>query len=91
VDSKHGSAVLSPSRGSGARWITDQLPDSEITVLVRCEGDEFPVWPCFHDGERWRLANGEALDEPVLGWLDLEDVAKILDGLLPPNAGDKEP
>jgi len=60
-------------------WITDCLPDADQTVLVRCAGEEYPVWPGFHDGEAWRSADGTTLEGPVLGWLDLNAAAAILD------------
>lgn len=63
-----------------SEWIIDKLPDSDLTVLIRCSGSEFPVWPGFHDGEEWRSATGETLEGPVSGWLELEDAAAKLDG-----------
>jgi hypothetical protein len=61
-------------------WITDTLPDSEITVLMRRQDEEFPVWPGYHDGEVWMDSDGFTVNEPVLGWMHLEDAALIIDG-----------
>lgn len=61
-------------------WITDRLPDSDMTVLIRLSGDEYPVWPGFHDGEGWRSADASTLEGPVLGWMELDDAADFLDG-----------
>jgi hypothetical protein len=62
------------------RWITDSLPDADMTVLLRLSGEEYPVWPGYHDGEGWRSAGGEELEGPVLGWMELGDAAAALDG-----------
>jgi hypothetical protein len=68
------------ARLQSSKWITDALPDSEMTVLMRCAGDEFPVWPGFHDGEQWCSADGTTIEETmVLGWMEFETAAKILD------------
>jgi hypothetical protein len=53
----------------------ESLPDSERTVLMRLDSEEWPVWPGFHDGEVWRMADGLAVDCAVLGWMHLEAVA----------------
>ena len=62
----------------------DRLPDSDITVLMRLPGDDYPVWPGYHDGEQWFTADGCAIDAqcsgPVIGWVDLHAAAEILDG-----------
>jgi len=61
-------------------WIKDKLPDSDLTVLVRCSGQEFPIWPGYHDGDEWRSASADILEGPVIGWMELDDAVKILDG-----------
>lgn len=61
-----------------AAWNTG-VPDAEMTVLMRLDDDEYPVWPGFYDGECWRSADAEPLTVAVLGWLELEQVAQILD------------
>lgn len=60
-------------------WVTDHLPDSDQLVLIRCSGEELSIWPGFHDGEEWRSASAETLEGPVLGWMQLEDAAAVLD------------
>lgn len=62
------------------RWITDSLPESEMTVLVRLRrGYPSPVWVAFHDGEKWRYTDGTDFKTPVCGWMELESAAKVLD------------
>lgn len=40
-------------------WHTASLPDSETTVLLSMpDAEDEPVWPGYHDGEIWRLADG---------------------------------
>ena len=51
-----------------------------MPVLVRLSGDEYPIWPAYYDGDGWRSADGETLEEPVLGWMQLEAAAQTLDG-----------
>ncbi|EKD38159.1 MAG: hypothetical protein ACD_75C00843G0005 [uncultured bacterium] len=60
-------------------WITNTLPDSDMTVLIRLGDEILFLWPGFHDGEQWCDAEGATLDVPVLGWMELEDAAAILD------------
>lgn len=60
-------------------WTTDQLPDSDTTVLMRLDDPEAPVWPGFHDGDCWRYAEANAVEVRVLGWLDIDYAAGMLD------------
>lgn len=72
-------------------WITDKLPDSDSPVLIRCSGTELPVWPGFHNGEEWRSAeNASTIEGPVLGWMELEDAARLLDANSKPRQGMQE-
>lgn len=59
-------------------WITDTLPDDELTVLMRLQDDEYPVWPGFRDSDEWHSCDGSTVIGPVLGWMHLEDAAKRL-------------
>lgn len=61
-------------------WITDTLPDADMTVLMRLAGNEDMIWPGFHDGETWRSADAQTVEGPVLGWMALDDAAVLLDG-----------
>jgi hypothetical protein len=65
--------------GSGDCWITSELPDSDMTVLMRLKDSENPIWPGFHDGESWRTADAATVEGPVLGWMELEAAALMLD------------
>ena len=64
-------------------WVTDCLPDSDLTVLIRTNDDEFPVWPGFHDGEAWRSCTADEIQGIVLGWMTLEQAAEALDKKMP--------
>lgn len=72
------------------RWITDQLPDSEMTVLMRKQDEEFPIWPGFHDGENWCDCDASTVEVPVLGWMELEEAAAIIDGKPRPASGERK-
>ena len=55
-----------------AQW---QLPDSDTTVLIHRPKAIDPIWLGYHDGETWRLADGESLDEgDVIHWANLPAV-----------------
>jgi hypothetical protein len=71
--------ALGLAEALAAGWVRDRLPDADTTVLIRCSGEEYPVWPGFHDGEKWCSADASTLEGPVLGWMELEDAASILD------------
>ena len=63
------------------RWRSpEELPDDEITVLLRLNDPEWPVSLGFHENGEWRdnLADQIATDI-VLGWMHLEDAARLLD------------
>lgn len=62
-------------------WITDHLPDSDMTVLMRLSDPEYPIWPGFHDGEKWCSADASTVDGPILGWMELENARHLLDRL----------
>lgn len=63
------------------QWITAELPDADLTVLMRLQDLEYPIWVGFHDGDGWRSADSTSVDGPVLGWMQLEDAAAALDTL----------
>lgn len=65
--------------------ITDPkiLPDDGMTVMLRLNDEEYPVWPAFYcsDRESWVDPWGALIDSStVLGWAELEDVAALMDG-----------
>lgn len=48
------------------------LPDSDITVLLHMPADsDWPIWPGYHDGEVWRLAEGGKPAQRVARWADM--------------------
>jgi len=61
------------------RWITDTFPDDEVTVLLRLDDAEYPVWPGFREDGQWRSADATTICGPVRGWMHLEDAANHLD------------
>ena len=66
-------------RATTDNWIKDRLPDSDMTVLVRIQNDEFPIWPGYHDGDCWRNADASQVEGRVIGWMELETAAVRLD------------
>lgn len=70
--------VSAPSSGSVAavEWVDamQAKPDSDCTVLIHCPIADDPVWLGYHDGETWRNADGEALEEEFVDhWANLPD------------------
>lgn len=63
-------------------WRAD-LPDSDISVLIRVDDGEYPIMLGFHDGEAWRGDDAGLIRLPIVGWLHLEDAAVLIDGVLP--------
>ena len=55
------------------------LPDSDTLVIIRCESDETPVLEAYHDGNVWRESDHTTLFFPVVGWMNLETAAELLD------------
>jgi len=65
----------SPSKPQ-ATWIpcTDQLPDSDQTVITFDPNSNEPVWPGYHDGEQWWCITGLALPAlRVTHWMPLPE------------------
>ena len=60
-------------------WITDKLPDDEITVLMRLDDDEYPIWPGFHRDDMWFHEDGSSVWITVYGWMDLNEASSVLD------------
>lgn len=38
--------------------VAEQLPDSDMTVMLFDPTSDEPVWPGYHDGEAWKSAEG---------------------------------
>jgi len=60
-------------------WITNQLPDDNITVLVRLDYGVMPIWPCFRVAGRWYSDDGLVVISDVTRWMHLDDAAALLD------------
>lgn len=81
------AAAVAGAAPCSAKWrAPDDLPDDECTVLVRLANDEWPITLGFHEDGEWRdnLADEIATDI-VLGWMHLEDAARLLDQQSPMN------
>lgn len=53
-------------------WHREGLPDSDELVLgsmpaADCE----PVWPVYHDGDRWMMSEGFPCPHPVEAWASM--------------------
>lgn len=49
--------------------VAKDMPDADLTVLVRTHGSEEPVWLGFFDGEVWRDTDGQEIT--VVRWADM--------------------
>ena len=80
IDTKQPASPPSPGQTGSASWITKELPDDEITVLIRLKDDEWPVVLGWHEDGQWRDTNADELEESVvIGWMHLHEAAAILD------------
>lgn len=55
------------------RWrkCSDEMPDSDETVLIACPFSHEPVWFGYHDGNEWLTVEGESID--VTHWKPLPE------------------
>ena len=72
-------AEMAKAESRNSAWHTD-LPDDEVTVLVRRDDEELPLSVGYHDDGDWYHNNGERMLFNVTGWMHLEDACKVLDG-----------
>lgn len=64
------------------QWITKELPDDGITVLVRIRDVEWPLMPGWHEDGKWYDTNADEIEEgKVIGWMHLHDAANMLDSV----------
>jgi hypothetical protein len=62
-------------------WVCNgALPDSDMTVLIRVDDAEDPMVIGYHDGEDWVTPETGTISKRVMGWMDLDAAAAILDG-----------
>jgi hypothetical protein len=56
-------------------WIpcAEELPDSDQSVMTYAPDSSEPVWPGYHDGERWMDLNGIPMQLPVTHWRDFPE------------------
>lgn len=48
--------------------VTERLPATDDTVIVRLRNNEEPVWLGYHDGEQWRDTDGQPVE--VVRWAE---------------------
>lgn len=75
-----GAAIYVATKNKISAWRKlDDLPDSDIEVLVRQKSDTRPVavGACKDGG--WDVENPEPVCVTVTGWMYLADAARILD------------
>jgi len=55
-----------------SRWIpvSEQLPDSDMTVMTHAPNSCEPIWPAYHDGEQWMdMLNTPISDAVITHWM----------------------
>ena len=70
---------MSRASTTPVRWIrvSQEMPDSELTVLIHCPISDDPVWIGYHDGTAWRAVDGMDLGEDFVDhWAALPDPPK---------------
>mgnify|MGYP003112464697 CR=1 FL=1 len=82
---KDPMAACEEAFGSGAgpsveaiAWhdASEQLPDSDIDVLVRTDDDSYSVWAGYHDGHCWYLASGKS-PRQVYHWAEMPNGPEV--------------
>ena len=53
------------------RAVADEMPDSDQTVMIHHAEEDEPVWMGYHDGETWRLVDGNRC--AVTHWMPLPE------------------
>lgn len=51
--------------------VTEELPDSALTVLVHHPEEDEPVWLGYHDGVTWRATEGTRIS--VTHWMPMPE------------------
>lgn len=49
--------------------VEDEMPDSDLTVMIYHAEEDEPVWLGYHDGDTWRTVDGAQC--LVSHWMDL--------------------
>ena len=63
-----------------SKWIKRQLPDEEITVVIRLRNEEWPVTLGFRESGRWYDMSANVINRlEVCGWMHLHEAAALLD------------
>ncbi len=58
-------------------------PDDNTTVLLRIDNDEDPITTGFIENRCYRFEEGGRILSPILGWLHLDEAARLLDTARP--------
>ena len=62
---------MSAAGGDGWTRCADALPDSDLTVMIHHPEEDEPVWVGYHDGKRWRTAEGARV--AVTHWMPMPE------------------
>jgi hypothetical protein len=62
------------------KWIfcKDQLPDSDTTVMTWVPESYEPIWPGYHDGDKWMDMDGFPMDaDSVVCWMAFPEPPEV--------------
>lgn len=67
-------SATKPAPRSTLDWIpvTQELPDSDLTVLIACADGNEPVWTGYHNGTEWLTVEGSSFIT-VTHWMPLPE------------------
>jgi hypothetical protein len=59
-----------------SRWIpvSEQLPDSDTTVMTFAPDSNEPIWPAYHDGNQWVDFVGSPINDGIIThWMEFPE------------------
>lgn len=65
---------------------TNRLPTHARTVMIRVRDNKLPLQFGYFDGNSWRYLNRDYFHaEEVVGWMEMEDAARLIDSVDEPS------
>jgi hypothetical protein len=62
------------------KWIStlEEMPDEDITVLIRTDNEDDPVWFGYYESDEhgWRFVDGGSVPNTVEYWADMPEGPK---------------
>ena len=59
------------------RRTAEDLPDTDLVVLIHCPDAGEPCWVGYRDDDCWRLSAGSRIDEAPTHWAELPEGPQV--------------